>query len=236
MTKAAIRQHVWELLRRAQAIAFPGPQAGVPNFLQADRAAQLLRELAVWRRAAVVAVSAHVPQLFVRRRAIEDGKLLYIPLPHLHLRTERCFIEIDPRRLGKRSRLAASLTAACRYGRLVAPRDMRPIELVVCGSVAVARDGIRVGTGGGCNDLAYALLREEAKIRESTPIATTVHPLQIVSQRVMMLPHDVPVDFLVTPSNVIATRPAYARPRGIYWELLPPRKINAMAPLRKRLS
>ena len=35
-----------------------------------------------------------------------------------------------------------------------------------------------------------------------------------------MLPHDLPVDFLVTPSRSIATRPAHPRPRGIYWDLL----------------
>lgn len=233
MTKAAIRQKVWELLRRAHAIRLPGPRTGVPHFIEADRAAQLLRELAVWRRAAVVKVSADVPQLFVRRLSIEDGKLLYIALPYL--RAERCFIEVDPQRLGRQGLLAASLPCACRYGRLVAPRDMRPIDLVVSGAVAVARDGSRVGKGGGYEDLAYALLREEGKVRESTPIATTVHPLQIVSDRVTMFPHDVPVDFLVTPSDVVATRPHHARPRGIYWDLLPPTKISAMPALRKRL-
>ena len=51
-----------------------------------------------------------------------------------------------------------------------------------------------------------------------------------------MLPHDLPVDFLVTPSEVVATRPAHPRPRGIYWDLLRPLKINAIPLLRKRLK
>ena len=112
---------------------------------------------------------------------------------------------------------------------------MRPVDLVVCGSVGVGRDGARVGKGGGYCDLEYGLLREEGKVRESTPILTTVHPLQIVAERVTMLPHDLPVDFLVTPTEVIATRPAHPRPRGIYWDLLRPLKINAIPLLRKRL-
>jgi 5-formyltetrahydrofolate cyclo-ligase len=152
------------------------------------------------------------------------------------LRTEKCFVEIDPQRLGKRAALAASINGACRYGRAVSPREMRPVDLVVCGSVAVGRDGARIGKGGGYCDLEYGLLREEGKVRESTPILTTVHALQIAADRIAMLPHDLPVDFLVTPGEVIATRPAHPRPRGIYWDLLRPLKINAIPLLRKRLK
>src|SRR5262249_4479971 len=101
---------------------------------------------------------------------------------------------------------------------------------------AVSRDGARVGKGGGYCDLEYGLLREEGKVRESTPILTTVHALQIVAERIAMLPHDLPVDFLVTPTEVLATRPAHPRPRGIYWDLLRPLKINAIPLLRKRLK
>jgi 5-formyltetrahydrofolate cyclo-ligase len=234
MTKSEARKEVWGLLRRGQVIQFPGSQVRVPNFIHADQAARLLGELAVWRRATAVSVCADAPQLFVRRRAVEDGKLLYIATPHL--RAEKCFIEIDPKRLGDRALLATNLSAACRYGRLVGPRDMHPIDLIVCGSVAVSRRGIRIGKGGGYGDLEYALLREAGRVRECTPIATTVHPLQIINERIAVSPHDVPVDFLVTPDEVIATRPGHARPRGIYWHLLRPVRINTIPLLRKRLS
>jgi 5-formyltetrahydrofolate cyclo-ligase len=102
--------------------------------------------------------------------------------------------------------------------------------------VAVGRDGARLGKGGGYCDLEYGLLREEGKVRESTPILTTVHPMQLLAERLTMLPHDLPVDFLVTPTEVIATRPAHPRPRGIYWDLLRPLRINAIPLLRKRLK
>ena len=100
----------------------------------------------------------------------------------------------------------------------------------------VGRDGARLGKGGGYCDLEYALLREEGKVRESTPILTTVHPLQILPERLTMMPHDLPVDFLVTPGEVVATRPAHPRPRVVYWDLLRPFKINAIPLLRKRLK
>jgi 5-formyltetrahydrofolate cyclo-ligase len=233
MTKADLRQRVWQTLERAGVARFPGAVGRVPNFVGAEQAASLLREMAVWRRALVVKVNADAPQLAVRRLALAEGKILYLAVPQL--RSEKCFLEIDPQRVGKRAALAASLAGACRFGRPVSPREMRPVDLVVCGSVAVARDGARVGKGGGYCDLEYGVLREEGKLRESTPILTTVHPLQVVTDRIGMLPHDLPVDFVVTPTEVVATRPAHPRPRGIYWDLLRPLRINAIPLLRKRL-
>src|SRR5438046_1133864 len=152
MTKAEIRQKVWQTIQREGAARFPGALGRVPNFAGAERAAQLLREMAVWRRALVVKVNPDAPQLPVRRLALAEGKILYMAVPRL--RTEKCFVEIDPQRLGKKAALAASIAGACRWGRAVSPREMRPVDLVVCGSVAVGRDGARLGKGGGYCDLA----------------------------------------------------------------------------------
>src|SRR5437867_10371503 len=127
MTKAEIRQKVWQTIQREGVARFPGALGRVPNFA--------------------------------------EGKILYMAVPRL--RTEKCFVEIDPQRLGKKAALAASISGACRYGRAVSPREMRPVDLVVCGSVAVGRDGARLGKGGGYCDLEYGLLREEGKVRES---------------------------------------------------------------------
>ena len=110
---------------------------------------------------------------------------------------------------------------------------MRPIDLVVCGSVAVTRQGGRLGGGGGYGDLEYALLRSEGKIREYTPILTTVHPVQIVDERLPMRGHDIPVDFLITPEQVIAAPSLHPRPRGVIWEILQEEKILSIPLLRK---
>ncbi len=234
MTKSEIRQKVWQSIEREGVARFPGALGRIPNFVGAEHAAQLLREMAVWRRALVVVVNPDAPQHPVRRLALAEGKIVYMAVPQL--RTERCFVEIDPQRLGKKAVLAASIAGACKYGRAVSPREMRTVDLVVCGSVAVARDGARLGKGGGYSDLEYGLLREEGKVRDSTPILTTVHAAQVLTERIAMLPHDLPVDFLVTPTEVIATRPVHPRPRGIYWDLLRPLKINGIPLLRKRLK
>ncbi len=234
MTKEDLRRKVWQLLEHNAVQRFPGAHGRIPNFLGSERAATRLTELAVWKKARAIKMNADAPQLAVRRHALLDGKVVYLTVPGL--RTERCFIEIDPKRLGRRVPMAASLLGAGKYGRLVSPREVRAIDLVVCGSVAVRRDGTRVGKGGGMVDLEYALLREEGKLKETTPIVTTIHPLQIVSEKVAMLAHDIPLDFLVTPFEVVATRPAFPRPRGIYWDLLKAARIEAIPSLRKRLK
>ena len=219
---------------RAAGRRLPFPAGRIPNFVGAEAAAQLLRELAVWRRALVVIINADPPQVPVRRLALAEGKIVYVAVPRL--RTERCFVELDPQRFPSRLLQSASLAIALKHGRPVTPREMRPVDLIVCGAVAVARDGSRLGKGGGYSDLEYGILREEGKVRDATPILTTVHPLQILNDRIGMLPHDLPVDFLVSPSDVIATRPTHARPRGIYWDLLRPARVNAIPLLRKRLA
>jgi len=234
MTKTEIRETLWTRIDAAGAARFPEPHGRVPNFIGADAAAARLSDLAVWRQALAIKIDIDAPQHPVRRAALAAGKVVYLAIPRL--RHEKCFVELDPKRLGSSLALPTNLTAACRRGRLVTPRDMRPIDLIVTGAVAVTRAGARLGKGGGYADLEYAVLREEGRIRESTPILTTVHPLQIVRHRIPMLAHDIPVDFIVTPDDTRAARAAHPRPRGIYWNLLRPMRISRIPLLRKRLA
>ena len=62
---------------------------------------------------------------------------------------------------------------------------------------------------------------------------SAIHPLQLMVSKIPMLPHDVPVDFIVTPKDIIATRSIYPRPRGIYWDLLREMNINTIPILRR---
>jgi 5-formyltetrahydrofolate cyclo-ligase len=113
---------------------------------------------------------------------------------------------------------------------------MQPIDLVVAGSVAVNRMGARVGKGGGYSDLEYALGRTFGLVRREIPVVTTVHPLQILDDPIPMLEHDIPVDILITPDEVIKTDHSIPRPEGIYWHLLTEEKIAAIPILRQLRS
>jgi 5-formyltetrahydrofolate cyclo-ligase len=231
MTKDEVRHKVRTRLRIAGVTRFPFQEARIPNFAGAERAARLVCELPMWRRARVIKIDADAPLLPLRRAALRNGKTVYLAVPRL--RGERCFVELDPEKLGTRAARAVSVRAALKLGRLVALHEMRPVDLIVCGSIAVTRQGARVGRGGGYCDLEYALLRTEGKIREYTPILTLVHPLQILEDRLPMRGHDIPVDFVVTSDQVIAAPSLHPRPRGVMWEILHEERIQAVPLLRK---
>lgn len=229
-TKEAIRQEIWSLLERKKAARFPGAKGRIPNFTGAEECARLLSELEPWKRAKVIKANPDSPQRAVRQKALEEGKTLYMAVPRL--RGPKPFIELDPKKLTVSPFQASTIKGAARFGRPVSLEEMKKIDLVVCGSVAVNRKGARVGKGGGYSDLEYALLREDKKVGSETPIITTVHPLQIVDEELPMTEHDIPLESIVTPEEILTLRPPYPKPKGIYWETLPSEKIEAIPVLR----
>ncbi|QIA28156.1 5-formyltetrahydrofolate cyclo-ligase [Thermaerobacter sp. PB12/4term] len=230
--KAKARQQVYRRLREAGAARFPFPIEGrIPNFKGAERAAARLRELDVYRRARALKVNPDTPQLPVRAMALADGKTVYMPTPRLR----GAFLRIRPEDVPRgEERRAAQLGRAAEYGRFVTLDEMTPeaapIDLVVAGAVAVTRDGARAGKGEGYADYEYALLRELG--HPELPVVTTVHPLQIV-ERLPVAPHDLSVDIIVTPDEVIFTRTPYPKPRGIHWEAVTPEDLEAMPVLQE---
>ena len=80
---------------------------------------------------------------------------------------------------------------------------MRPIDLIVVGSVAVNDRGARLGKGAGYADLEVGLLAEAGLLGGQTVIATTVHELQVLDEELPELDHDFRVDVIVTPERVI---------------------------------
>jgi 5-formyltetrahydrofolate cyclo-ligase len=233
--KQDIRQQVWESMTQAGVARFPGAQGRIPNFQRAAEAARGLATLTVWRNARVLKCNPDSPQRPVRERALREGKIVYMAVPRL--RDRRCFIKLDPERLKHDDlRRAGTIKGAFRLGRLVNLSEMQSIDLVIAGSVAVNRTGARVGKGGGYSDLEYALGRTFGLIGRETPVVTTVHALQILDEPIPMSEHDIPVDVLVSPDEVVETNHTLSRPEGIYWHLLPEDKIAAIPILRQLRS
>jgi 5-formyltetrahydrofolate cyclo-ligase len=217
-----VRERVWATLERDGASRFPGARGRIPNFAGAEAAAEQLAGLSQWRQASVVKANPDSPQLPVRRRALAEGKTVYMAVPRL--REERPFV-----RLGSE----ATIKGAMREGRPVGIGELEQVELVVCGSVAVNRAGVRVGKGGGYSDLELALLVEAGLVDDATVIATTVHPLQLLDDELPETEHDFHVDVIVTPEDVVETS-APKRPPGILWDHIEEAKIAAV-PLLARL-
>ncbi len=231
--KQAIRERVWAILDQAGAVFQPTARGRIPDFRGKDQAASHLAQLPAWQAAAVVKANPDKAQHPVRVAALGDGKLLYMAVPRLA--TPKPFYLLDPHSLAVPAEQAATSDGAAHYAGTVPVADMPPVDLVVCGTVAVSPSGARIGKGGGFSDIEVALLTEAGLIRPETVIVTTVHDLQVLDEELPETEHDFSVDVIITPTQVIACGPP-RRPRGLYWDHLDPGKISAIPALKKHAA
>jgi 5-formyltetrahydrofolate cyclo-ligase len=228
--KQAAREKVWTLLDQARAALPPGANGRIPNFTGADRAAERLSQLDGWRRAHVVKANPDWAQQPVRINALQDGKLLYMAVPKLA--TAQPFYLLDPATISEPLGVITTGDGAAQHAPRIEVEHMRPIDLIIAGSVAVNRRGVRVGKGAGYSDIEVALLTEAGLIGPDTVIVTTVHPLQIVDDDLPETEHDFSVDLIVTPDEIIRCTPP-RRPHGIVTTHLTPEKILAIPALAR---
>lgn len=239
-TKDELRQEVWRALEQKK-IAIGPAFSCIPNFVGADKAAARLAALDIWRTARVVKSNPDPPQIPVRLQALQAGKLLYMPVPELT--ADFPFLELDPVELQKKGvalEVAATSEGAMQHGKRVDWQEMQPYDLVVVGCVAVTRQGGRTGKGAGFADLELGIMRIVGLVTPATPVVTTVHSLQVVDdERVIMVAHDTPLDWVITPDEAIETHTRYADPEGIDWASVQPDQydnIPFLRALRQRLS
>src|SRR4029453_5360963 len=154
-TKEAIRKEIWALLQKQKVARFPGAEGRIPNFIGAEACAKQLAETTYWKAAKVLKINPDPPQRAIRNRALAEGKIIYMAVPRL--RSDKPFIELDPKKLKCSTSVASSIKGAAKFGRPVNLGEVRKIELIICGSVAINRKGARVGKGGGYSDLEFSL-------------------------------------------------------------------------------
>ena len=233
--KWAIRESVWTALETARVVRGKSVHDKIPHFIGCEAAASLATELPEWEAARAIKSNPDQAQRPLRQLALEQGKLLYMAVPRL--RDERVFIELDPTRPEVDPAKAATISGAFKVGRPMYVADMQPIDLVISGSVAVNRQGVRVGKGGGYADLEYGLAAAAGVVHPDTPVISTVHAMQVLDEDLPYTQHDVPLAVVITPDAIIrcnAGGAALPRPTGIYWDDLDERKIRSI-PLLARL-
>ncbi|RQG92409.1 5-formyltetrahydrofolate cyclo-ligase [Natrarchaeobius chitinivorans] len=261
LEKDAIRERVWDDLEESGTARFPFPPHGrIPNFEGAKTAADRLADQPEWIDADAIKANPDAPQLPVRRRALREGKTVYMAVPRL--RDEDCFLRLDPDELEDYD-AATTVSGSSSHGVQVGPEQLERIDLVVSGSVAVsapaggnrsdgeapasgtrsdgetgdrtaAAGGGRIGKGEGYSDLEYAILRDLELVDDETTVATTVHERQLIDADVELADHDVPMDLIVTPDRVL--RPDRDdTPDGIDWDLLKDDRLDEI-PVLKRLD
>jgi 5-formyltetrahydrofolate cyclo-ligase len=230
--KDEVRGDVWRSMDRDGVSRFPGAEGRIPNFAGAKAAAERLARHSGWMSAEVIKANPDSPQTHARRLALTQGKVLVMAVPRL--RDQHPFRLLDPKRLTEDEiREAATIKGALKHGKVIDLEEVPELDLVLTGSVAVNLKGARLGKGGGFSDLEYGLMVEMGKIDRRTLVATTVHPIQILRENLLMTAHDIPVNLVATPRAVIEVDGAYRRPRGILWDHLQPPQIHEIPVLER---
>lgn len=213
-TKEEIRRSVWSLLEKERVTLPPKPCSGrIPNFKGAEIAAKKFQKMKIYERAEVISVNPDSPQRCIREMVLQDAKTLLVGTPKL----KKGFLIL--KELAGYEKIASTIPGSLKYGNPVQLKEIPLIDIKIVGSVAVSRDGARLGKGTGYFDIGYGIFRELEVMDDKTPIVTTVHELQIVGN-IPMTDHDVPVDYIITPKSVITTKTTYSKPSGLPWHLI----------------
>ncbi|CAI9116500.1 OLC1v1017664C1 [Oldenlandia corymbosa var. corymbosa] len=236
--KWVIRKRVWDLMEAQNIAQFPRPvHHRIPNFVGAHLAANKLTELDEFKTAKCVKVNPDTPQKQVRFLTLTGGKQLLTPQPRLRT---GFFSILESNMLSSDTiKEACTSVGVAKYGRAIGLDEKIKVDLIVIGSVAVnPKTGARLGKGEGFAELEYGMLRYMGAIDDSTPIITSVHDEQLVDDIPVekLLIHDVPVDIICTPTQVIFTNTSIPKPQGIYWDKLSPEKLGQIKILRELKS
>jgi 5-formyltetrahydrofolate cyclo-ligase len=233
--KDVIRAEVWHRLQ-TEGMGIGAVFSMIPNFVGADVAAWRLAQHPAWASARTVKTNPDHAQTPIRIRALYEGRIVYTPVPYL---TEDFpYLRLDPARLaaaGISFELAATPQGFMAHGERLEFEEIEPLDFCVVGSVAVSRAGGRTGKGAGFADLESGIFRALGLVSDRTPMATTVHSLQLVPDAAVVIErHDTPLDLIATEAELIETFCTLPRPGGVDWPSVRPDQFETI-PFLSRL-
>jgi 5-formyltetrahydrofolate cyclo-ligase len=238
--KDVIRADVWQRLQ-AEGVGIGPVVSMIPNFVGADVAAWRLAQHPCWAKARTVKTNPDHAQTPIRIRALYEGRIVYTPVPYLT--QEFPYLRLDPARLqdeGISFELAATPQGFMAHGERLEFEEIEPLDFCVVGSVAVSRAGGRTGKGAGFADLETGIFRALGLVTDRTPMATTVHSLQLVPDEAVVIErHDTPLDVIATESELIETSSTLPRPLGVDWPRVRPDQFETipfLSRLRDRMT
>ena len=229
------RQRIWESLRR---VGRPDSRfhwdfsSFIADFEGNEAATDRVLALDAWARASRVFITPDNSTELLRRAAIRAGKTLLVTTYGIR----RGFLQLEPGRVpADEVSYAATLDGLDHYARPVSLADLRggePLALLVTGGSAISRNGIRFGKGHGYFDLEWAMLSEIGLTSPATEIVDIVHDEQVVDEDLAGEPHDVAVDWIVTPTRTVHVQLDGAREPGrVFWDLVPGTEHESIPPI-----
>nr|XP_023493215.1 methenyltetrahydrofolate synthase domain-containing protein isoform X1 [Equus caballus] len=238
VSKQDIREQIWDYMESQNLADFPRPvHHRIPNFKGSYLACQNIKDLEVFARMQEVKVDPDKPLEGVRLLALQSRKTLLVPTPRLRT---GLFNKITPPPGATKDILRKCATSqGVRSFSTPVGLDARvQVDLVVVGSVAVSEKGWRIGKGEGYADLEYAMMVSMGAVSPETPVVTIVHDCQVVDiPEALLEDHDLTVDYILTPTRVIATGCERPKPAGIIWSKIScemMEKIPVLRSLRSR--
>ncbi|CAH1966166.1 unnamed protein product [Acanthoscelides obtectus] len=231
VTKHSIREEVWSNLVKIKAAVFPWPYRRIPNFKEAEKAATKLIELPEFKETKSVEVNPDKALEPARRVVLENEKDLYVPSPRIQ---GSMLNKLESDGVNSINKIVTRW-GIDNVGTKIDIDDKFHIDMLVLGSVAVSKDGHRIGKGSGYADIEFAVLKEINAIDDNTVIVTIVHDSQVYDElpKELFEKYDVPVDYIVTPTTIIKVENKLPRPEGIYWNILTESRVNRIKVLQK---
>ncbi|ELW62911.1 Methenyltetrahydrofolate synthase domain-containing protein [Tupaia chinensis] len=233
VSKQDIREQMWDYMESQNLADFPRPvHHRIPNFKGASRAAEHFPGLQVFKAARTVKVNPDAPQRNVRFLVLSGSHLACQSIKGLDVFARAWGVKVDPDKPLEGVRLLA-LQGVRSYSVPIGLDSKVCVDLVVVGSVAVSEKGWRIGKGEGYADLEYAMMVSMGAVSQQTPVVTVVHDCQVVDiPEALLGDHDVTVDYILTPTRVIATGCERPRPVGIMWSKDPATAQQAVCQLQ----
>ena len=254
--KQLLRERVWQEVD--QFVDGPKPLQGrIPNFLGAKEAARHLTKTKEFRNAKVVKVHPSLNATSFREYVLRSGKTLLVPPLPGH---DFLYFRVDPHTVrNERYNWAAQKRGFNRIGVRLELNEIPKIDLFVVAATVVSIEGCRAGKGKGYGEVEWGIASEIGVVDASTPVATLVHDVQIVDSKSfscdMMEPHDLPVDIIATPTQLLrchahternkvlqtasSSEKILSKPKGILWDKIDSQMmddIGALKLLRSQLN
>jgi 5-formyltetrahydrofolate cyclo-ligase len=215
----------------------------IADFAGSDVCARTVTELDCYTEGGLLFITPDNSTEELRARVMADGR----PFLMTTYGIGRGFLYLDPSHVPPAERrYAATLDGMDRYGTGVSLRhiaELAPITLLVTGGSAVSRNGVRFGKGHGYFDIEFAMLSEIGAVGPASQIVDVVHDCQLVDGDLAGEDHDVPVDWIVTPTRSLRVSTAGRAPGRVRWEMLtgspllhvpPMQELAALCQERKR--
>ncbi|MGW8287483.1 MAG: 5-formyltetrahydrofolate cyclo-ligase [Desulfobulbales bacterium] len=203
----------------------------IPSESKWGKVAQKLRGLQIYRDAATIFATLDRSLHQARINCLVDGKNLIMPAPSI-----REGFYLLPSRSISFTDLPSAVTfkGLLKHGQLLKSLDIDKlfVMLLLTGSMAIDREGGRVGDGNGFFDLCCALLQEYKGLHPNWAAMTFVQEEQIFPKPLPQDPWDIQMGAAITQSSVHIFDQSPQKP-SIFWDMLSKDRIKRIDPLWK---